>query len=178
MWDVVSYSPLRVSLAGGGTDIPPYSDLYGSAVVNATIDRGVTLKYNFDQKPLEISSRDFFRSSIAGKHTRRKGLQEKLADLFTDFGISKGRLLINSDVPPGSGLGSSSSLILAALNLIHSVRGGVGKRAWGVAFRSGRCARLGFDDKSFGKNRSDSSYSTNSLSLASMCGLCGYLFGC
>jgi len=123
MWDVVSYSPLRVSLAGGGTDIPPYSDLYGSAVVNATIDRGVTLKYNFDQKPLEISSRDFFRSSIAGKHTRRKGLQEKLADLFTDFGISKGASLINSDVPPGSGLGSSSSLILAALNLIHSVRG-------------------------------------------------------
>ena len=123
MWDVVSYSPLRVSLAGGGTDIPPYSDLYGSAVVNATIDRGVTLKYKFDQKPLEISSRDFFRSSIVGKHTRRKGLQEKLADLFTDFGISKGRLLINSDVPPGSGLGSSSSLILAALNLIHSVRG-------------------------------------------------------
>ncbi|MCL4451244.1 MAG: kinase [Candidatus Thermoplasmatota archaeon] len=123
MWDVVSYSPLRVSLAGGGTDIPPYSDLYGSAVVNATIDRGVTLKYNFDEKPLEISSRDFFRSSIIGKHTRRKGLQEKLADLFTDFGIGKGRLLINSDVPPGSGLGSSSSLILAALNLIHSVRG-------------------------------------------------------
>lgn len=123
MWDVVSYSPLRVSLAGGGTDIPPYSDLHGSAVVNTTIDRGVTLKYNFDQKPLEISSRDFFRSSIVGKHTRRKGLQEKLADLFTDFGISKGRLLINSDVPPGSGLGSSSSLILAALNLIHNVRG-------------------------------------------------------
>ncbi|EQD28384.1 hypothetical protein B2A_14964, partial [mine drainage metagenome] len=39
MWDITSYSPLRVSLAGGGTDIPPYSERYGSAVVNAAIDR-------------------------------------------------------------------------------------------------------------------------------------------
>lgn len=123
MWDITSYSPLRVSLAGGGTDIPPYSELYGSAVVNTAIDRGVTVKYKFDQEPLEISSRDFFRSTVVGKKTSRKGIQEKLADLFVDFGINSGRLLINSDVPPGSGLGSSSSLILAALSTIHTIRG-------------------------------------------------------
>ncbi len=123
MWDITSYSPLRISLVGGGTDIPPYIDTHGSSVINTTIDRGVSLRYRYDHEPLEISSRDYFRSSVGGARRSRTGISGQIADLFAEFGIDKGRVLINSDVPPGSGLGSSSALILAALNLIHSIRG-------------------------------------------------------
>ena len=123
MWKYCSYSPLRISFAGGGTDIAPFVDEYGSSVVNATFDRGVMLNYREDQYPLEISSRDFFSSTVSGVHSERRGMPGKLVDLFTEMGITKGSVLISSDVPPGSGLGSSSALILGALELIHTIRG-------------------------------------------------------
>lgn len=120
---VVSYSPLRVSFGGGGTDISPFPETHGGAVINTTIDRGVTVTYKYDNYPLEISSRDFVSSYVLPARKRSNNLLEKIMKLLEANGIDTGRVIINSDVPPGSGLGSSSALTTAVLRLIYELKG-------------------------------------------------------
>lgn len=120
---ITSYSPLRVSFAGGGTDISPFLEDYGSVLVNTTIDRGVTVKYRRDDNPIEVSSRDFLRSSVPGSSRTRKGLSHLIVKFLEERGVTRGRMVINSDVPPGSGLGSSSALITAILAIVETLNG-------------------------------------------------------
>ena len=128
MEKTVSYSPLRISFGGGGTDISPFPEKYGGAVVNTTIDRGVTATYVPDQYGLEISSRDFLRSFVLNESPGNKDLLNKILGLFEMHGILRGRVVLNGDVPPGSGLGSSSALTTSLLNLIHHIKHE--KRTW------------------------------------------------
>lgn len=128
----VAYSPFRISFGGGGTDISPFCDMHGGAVVNTTIDRGVTVKYTPDSYDLEISSRDFLKSFLIGKANGENDVLNKMSDLFQSRGITKGRLTINSGVPPGSGLGSSSALTTAILKLIYQIQG-VEVDPWNIA---------------------------------------------
>ncbi|MEM0155763.1 MAG: kinase [Thermoplasmataceae archaeon] len=121
---LVSYSPLRISFGGGGTDISPFIEKYGSAVLNTTIDRGVMVRYVKDDFPLEISSRDFVKSYLISHEQRTaKSVSENIMNLFVSRKIESGRVIMNSDVPPGSGLGSSSALTTAVIGLIDSLTG-------------------------------------------------------
>lgn len=113
-------SPLRITFAGGGTDVEPFIEKYGGAVVNSTIDRKVTVTYQPDEYDLEISSRDLVKSIIVP--TNNEGIISKIHNLFYSKGINKGRVMINNDVPPGSGLGSSSALTTAIVKLIHTIK--------------------------------------------------------
>ncbi|AAT43937.1 kinase [Picrophilus oshimae] len=113
------YSPLRVSFAGGGTDISPFPEKYGGAVLNVTIDRGILIKYINDEKDLEIASRDFLRSSITGSGGNIA--EKKLLEIFNKSGINYGKIMINGDVPPGSGLGSSSALMNSITMLKYEI---------------------------------------------------------
>lgn len=128
----VAYSPFRISFGGGGTDISPFCDQHGGAVINTTIDRGVTVKYTPDPYDLEISSRDFLKSFLIGKANGENDVLNKMSELFQSRGITKGRLTINSGVPPGSGLGSSSALTTAILKLIYQIRG-IEVDPWSIA---------------------------------------------
>lgn len=128
----VAYSPFRISFGGGGTDISPFCDLHGGAVLNTTIDRGVTVSYTPDQYDLEISSRDFLKSFLIGKGNGANDVLNRMSQLFQNRGITKGRLVINSGVPPGSGLGSSSALTTAMLKLIYRIQE-VEKTPWEIA---------------------------------------------
>ena len=120
--NTLAFSPLRVSFAGGGTDISPFVDEHGGSVVNSTIERGVFVTYREDPYPVEISSRDFLKTFVLGNH-EENNVQNKIIELMGEFGIRTGRIFISDEVPPGSGLGSSSALITALLKIIHELRG-------------------------------------------------------
>lgn len=119
-----SKAPLRIGLAGGGTDVSPYSDLYGGAILNATlslyayatiepipgnrvllqaIDRNETQEYDWaPQLP------------VNGTLDLLKGVYNRICQ---DHGIKEQgfRLSTFVDAPAGSGLGTSSTLVVAIL---------------------------------------------------------------
>jgi len=115
-------SPMRISLAGGGTDLPVYYREYGGAVINAAIDRYfyVFLRTS-GSTDLEISSSDFrsfFRHDRDCEFCFEGDLQLPRAILH-HFGITYGlNLFIASEIPPGTGLGCSSSVAAGLIKAI------------------------------------------------------------
>ncbi len=119
-----SRAPLRVGLAGGGTDVSPYSDLYGGAVLNATItmfayatieprDDGKIIFEAVDRNvKLEFEARE--QLEIDGNLDLLKGIYNRVVKDFVKKPLSF-ELSTYVDVPPGSGLGSSSTLVVAVL---------------------------------------------------------------
>jgi len=115
-------SPLRISLAGGGTDLPVYYRKYGGAVINTAIDRYfyVFLKTS-GSNGLEIASSDyrtFFRQDGDSCVDFEGDLQLPRAILH-HFGITRGvNLFIASEIPPGTGLGCSSSVAVGLIKAL------------------------------------------------------------
>jgi len=119
-----SRAPLRIGLAGGGTDVSPYSDLYGGAILNATVslyahasiepllDRTIHLEA-FDQKE-KLSFDEVPGLPLDGRLDLLKGVINRVRE---DFGLpEKGfRLSTSVDAPAGSGLGTSSTLVVAII---------------------------------------------------------------
>jgi D-glycero-alpha-D-manno-heptose-7-phosphate kinase len=119
-----SKAPLRIGLAGGGTDVSPYSDIYGGAILNAT----VSLYANATIEPLDDNriylealdrdeKQDFERTDrlpLDGHLDLLKGIYNRITK---DYGISpRGfRLSTFVDAPAGSGLGTSSTLVVAII---------------------------------------------------------------
>jgi D-glycero-alpha-D-manno-heptose-7-phosphate kinase len=121
---VRSRAPLRLGLAGGGTDVSPYCDTYGGIVLNATIDRFcyATLEEvsdgasEFHAPDIEAIDSATLCDGSAGPNslTLHQAIYERLNRDF-DLGRPCIRLTTFSDAPPGSGLGSSSALVVAAV---------------------------------------------------------------
>jgi D-glycero-alpha-D-manno-heptose-7-phosphate kinase len=120
-----SKSPLRIGLAGGGTDVSPYSEQFGGAILNATIslysyatieptNDGKIILHAIDRKErYEFESAD--ELPIDGKLDLLKGIYNRVVRDFAQRPLSF-RLSTYVDAPAGSGLGTSSSLVVAILN--------------------------------------------------------------
>ena len=116
-WVVRSRAPLRVSFGGGGTDVPPYPERFGGCVLSTTIDRATycTLRPRADGR-IRVRSLDFgiLADFGAGDRVPYNGEMDLAKAVLNHFELREGLdILLHSDAPPGSGLGSSSSLIVA-----------------------------------------------------------------
>lgn len=116
-------APLRISFAGGGTDVPPFPAEEGGCVLSATINRYAwgTLRPRNDSE-IRIESRDigtsltfssFGEVVLDGQLDLAKAAIRRLAGPDST-GYD---LYIHADAPPGSGLGSSSAMIVALVGL-------------------------------------------------------------
>jgi D-glycero-alpha-D-manno-heptose-7-phosphate kinase len=119
-----SKAPLRIGLAGGGTDVSPYADLYGGAILNATIGMYAyaTIK-PLNGKKIHIKAIDRNEEvildakkevEINGRLNLAKGVYNRVVKDFIKKPLAF-ELTTYVDAPPGSGLGSSSTLVVAIL---------------------------------------------------------------
>ncbi|MBR3565777.1 MAG: dehydrogenase [Paludibacteraceae bacterium] len=119
-----SKAPLRLGLAGGGTDVSPYSDIYGGAILNATISLyAYTTIEPLNNGTIVFSSPDAGIEEIYSSNTvlptdgyfvLAKGVYNRIVSDFTHKALSF-RITSHVDSPAGSGLGTSSTLVVSIL---------------------------------------------------------------
>ena len=127
---IISRAPVRITLGGGGTDLPSYYKKFGGYVISATID-----KYVF------VSANDYFWNEISLKYSKQeivKNIGEIKHDLFREalrlFDL-KNRVELTSlaDIPAGTGLGSSGAFLVALLNTLYMYSSGKHKTCRSLA---------------------------------------------
>jgi D-glycero-alpha-D-manno-heptose-7-phosphate kinase len=122
-----SRSPLRISFAGGGTDIPPYCRERGGAVVSAAIN-----KYSYaaletrQDKEIHIESVDFlknlhFRNINEMSYNNELDLLKAVIKHLNTSGRGA-NIWIRSDVPPRSGLGASAAAFASMIGLFNHMK--------------------------------------------------------
>jgi D-glycero-alpha-D-manno-heptose-7-phosphate kinase len=122
--EIRSRSPLRISFAGGGTDIEPYLSEKGGVVLSTTINRYSfgTLLPRTDQE-IQVESLDVekFARFMASQKLDFDGQLDLVKAVMRKFeGWKQGfSLFLHSDAPPGSGLGSSSTMVVTILGLFR-----------------------------------------------------------
>jgi len=121
-------APLRLSFAGGGTDVPPFVNWEGGCVLNATIDKyahGTLRPINDGQ--IHVQSVDMSVSATyeVGENLVYDGKLDLVKAAIRKFCGQDSQgfdLLLQSDVPPGSGLGSSSTLMVVLVGLLRDFK--------------------------------------------------------
>jgi D-glycero-alpha-D-manno-heptose-7-phosphate kinase len=116
---IISRSPVRITLGGGGTDLASYYSKYGGALIAAAIDKYtlVTVHTRFDDDiKLNYSQTEQVSSVDKIKHNI---FREGLNLLKIKNGIELTSL---SDMPSSSGLGTSGSFTIALLNVLHAYK--------------------------------------------------------
>ena len=122
----IGISPVRISLAGGGTDMPEYYEKYGGNVVSSTISlfTYLMIKPRKDDS-FQAFSTDFeiHHSKTSYKKLKAKSGTEIAVSVIKYLNFKNGAdFVIGSDVQPGSGLGASSSLTVNFVNTISKLQ--------------------------------------------------------
>lgn len=119
-----SKAPLRLGLAGGGTDVSPYSDMFGGAVLNATLNlHAYTSIIPGEDGKIRVrtfnNERSYVFDSAKELPVNKEiplicGVYNRIVKDYTKSALSF-EMTLSVDSPPGSGLGSSSTLVVSLL---------------------------------------------------------------
>ncbi len=124
---VRSRSPLRLGLAGGGTDLSPYCDTFGGCVLNATINMYAycTIELVDSHDGITFVAQDInkeFHSPLAavldasGDLILHKAVYNRIVREYNNGVALPIKVYTYSDAPPGSGLGSSSTMVVTIIS--------------------------------------------------------------
>lgn len=124
-------APLRLGLAGGGTDVSPYSEDFGGAILNATIDRYAYafIEGSQDWKirfvAADLGVEECFPMDMEAIRGARLRLHAAVYHrMVTEFGGGRPLAITvrtSVDAPAGSGLGSSSALVVALVEVFRTL---------------------------------------------------------
>ena len=115
---IICKTPLRISLGGGGTDLPSYYREHGGLVLSAAINKYVYISIN------EPFTNDYILkySKIENVKSIKKIKHPIIKETLMEFGSNIKRIEITSaaDIPAGTGLGSSSSFTVGLINSLFN----------------------------------------------------------
>jgi len=116
---IITKTPFRLTLGGGGTDLPSFYREHGGFVLAAGIDKHMYLSVNTpildDGIRVQYSQTEVVRHVDEVQHTLAR-------EALRFFGISNGIEIVSvADIPSGTGLGSSSCYLVGLLNAIHTL---------------------------------------------------------
>jgi D-glycero-alpha-D-manno-heptose-7-phosphate kinase len=118
---IVSRTPLRISFAGGGSDLPDFYEQYGGAVVSTSVDKWVRVivapRFEGDLR-VSYSRTEIVDSAADVRH-------DLVREALRLAGVPRGVEVVTlADVPSrGTGLGSSSSVTVGLLNALYAFQG-------------------------------------------------------
>jgi len=116
---LIAQAPLRVSLFGGGSDLPSFLELEQGAVLSFAINRRVFIIGH----PFTHRKGILFKYSQTEDVSEPSDLQHPIAkEVFSRYKINNMDIAVMSDVPAGTGLGSSSSFTVASLAFVAGIR--------------------------------------------------------
>lgn len=121
---IITQAPLRVSFFGGGSDFPEYFQQHGGAVLATAIDRYAYVTIQpfadafFDHR-LRVSYSEN-EAVMTADDVRHPAIRASLRYLGFDTGIELHHM---ADLPARTGLGSSSSFVVALLQALHAYKG-------------------------------------------------------
>jgi D-glycero-alpha-D-manno-heptose-7-phosphate kinase len=119
MEPILATAPLRISFVGGGTDFPHYFERHGGAVLSATIDHAARVRL-VPRSDRQVRIRSLDLGHLVEYHLEEGPEYDGVMDLpkaaIARMGVDSGLDVdIESDAPPGSGLGGSSALVTACV---------------------------------------------------------------
>jgi len=116
---IITRTPFRVTLGGGGTDLPSFYRDHGGFILAAAIDKYMFLNVN---TPI-VDDKIRVRYSVSEMVEHVDDVQHTLArEALRHFGVTNGVEIVSiADIPAGTGLGSSSSYLVGLLNALHAL---------------------------------------------------------